>query len=240
MRIDLFTLFPDWFGGVFGDSILKRAREKGLLDIRVHDFREWTRDRHRSVDDSPYGGGAGMVIRPEPLAATLDEVCGAPGSPERPYVLLTSPSGTTFTQRRAEEFARLPRIAVVCGHYEAVDQRLIDTRIDEEISIGDFVLTGGEIPAMAIVDAVARLVPGVLHNDQSAVEESFSSGLLEGPHFTRPEVFEGLRVPDVLRSGDHARIAKWRRAEALRKTRARRPDLLPPSERDNPDEVRWE
>jgi tRNA (guanine37-N1)-methyltransferase len=240
MRIDLFTLFPHWFGGVFGDSILRRAREKGLLDIRLHDFREWTRDRHRSVDDSPYGGGAGMVLRPEPLAAALDEVCGAPGTAGRPYVLLTSPSGTTFTQRRAEELARLPRIALVCGHYEAVDQRLIDTRIDEEISIGDFVLTGGEIPAMAVVDAVARLIPGVLHNDQSAVEESFTSGLLEGPHYTRPEVFEGLRVPDVLRSGDHARIAKWRRAEALRKTRARRPDLLPPADRDNPDEVRWE
>lgn len=226
MRIDILTLFPQWFDGVLGESILGRARQRGLLELRVVNFRDWTRDKHNTVDDAPYGGGAGMVLKPEPLCAALDAIAGAPGSPDRAHVILTSPAGRPFVQARARALATMPRIAIVCGHYEGVDQRVIDTRVDEEISLGDFVLTGGEIPAMAIVDSVARMLPGVLGNEASAVEESFSGNLLEGPQYTRPEVFEGLAVPEILRSGNHARIAKWRHEEAVRRTRERRPELL--------------
>lgn len=238
MLIHVFTLFPAWFEGVFGDSILARAKERGLLEIRLHNFREWTTDKHNSVDNAPYGGGAGMVIRPEPLARALDEIVGPPGSPGRPRVLLTSPSGARFDQARAAALALTDSFAVICGHYEAIDQRLIDTRVDEEISIGDFVLTGGEIPAMAIVDAVARLIPGVLGNEGSAPNDSFSTGLLEGPHYTRPEVFEGIPVPPILLSGHHKNIEAWRREQAIEKTRARRPDLLPEEPKAKRD--RWE
>ncbi len=201
-------------------------------------FRDFATDKHRSVDDAPYGGGAGMVIRAEPLARAMDATIGPPGSPGRAHAILTSPGGRTFTQRVAEEFARLESLAVVCGHYEGIDQRIIDTRIDEEVSIGDFVLTGGEIPAMAMVDAVARLLPGVLGNEDSAPGDSFSTGLLEGPQYTRPDEFEGLRVPDVLLGGNHAAIEKWRREQALSRTRQRRPDMLPPE--PSAKKARWE
>jgi len=238
MLIHVFTLFPSWFDGVFGDSILARAKDRGHLEIRIHNFRDWTTDKHNSVDDAPYGGGAGMVIRAEPLARALDEIVGPPGSDGRPRVLLTSPSGATFTQARAAALAREEAFAIICGHYEAIDQRLIDTRVNEEVSIGDFVLTGGEIPAMAIVDAVARLIPGVLGNEGSAPNDSFSTGILEGPHYTRPEVFEGIPVPPILLSGHHKNIEAWRLERALEKTRERRPDLLPsePTTKRN----RWE
>jgi len=202
-----------------------RARERGLLALDVVDFRQWATDRHRSVDDTPYGGGAGMVLAPIPIAAAMDATIGAPGKPGRPRTFFMSPRGRRLDQRLAEELAHEPGFAIVCGHYEALDQRVIDTRIDEEISLGDFVLTGGEIPAMAMVDAIVRLLPGVLGNDHSSVEESFSQDLLEAPHYTRPAIWEGREIPAVLTSGNHADVAAWREAQALALTRERRPDL---------------
>lgn len=225
MKITVFTLFPAWFDGPLGDSILQRARDAGHLTIDIVNFRQWATDRHHSVDDTPYGGGGGMVLRADVLAEAMDANIGPPATPSRPRVLLMSPRGRVFDQPMAIELSRLPSIALVCGHYEGIDQRLIDSRIDEEVSLGDFVLTGGEIPAMAIIDAVARMIPGVLGNETSAPQDSFMNGLLEAPHYTRPEDFEGTRVPDVLLSGNHAAIAEWRESEALRLTRQRRPDL---------------
>ena len=225
MEITIFTLFPHWFDGPLGESVIERARKRGILDLRTVNFRDFTSDKHHTVDDAPYGGGGGMVLRPEPLAAALDHHIGPPGGEGRAHVVYLSPKGAPFTQRKAIELARLPRLALVCGHYEALDQRLIDTRINEEISLGDFVLTGGEIPAMAVVDAVARMIPGTLGNDTSALTDSFMNGLLEGPHFTRPEVFEGRAIPEVLTSGNHAAIAAWREEQSLAITRERRPEL---------------
>lgn len=224
-RITIFTLFPSWFDGVLGDSILGRAQERSLMEIRLVNFRDWTTDKHHTVDDAPFGGGGGMILKPEPLCAAMDATIGAPGSPSRPRVLLTSPAGRTLNQSIAAEFAALGNLAIICGHYEGLDQRIVDTRVDEEISLGDFVLTGGEIAAMAIVDAVSRLLPGVLGNDNSARDDSHATGLLEGPQYTRPAEFEGLGIPEILLSGHHANIAKWRLEEALRKTEQRRPDL---------------
>lgn len=226
VRIDILTLFPTWFEGPLTESILARAREQGLLDLRIHNFRDYAQDRHKVVDDTPYGGGGGMVLKPEPLARALDAIAGHPGAPERPRVLLTSPQGPVFTQDKARQLAALPRFVLVCGHYEGVDQRVIDTRIDEEISIGDFVLTGGELPAMIVVDAVARMIEGVLGNPDSAVNDSFYAGLLDCPHYTRPEEFEDRGVPEVLLSGHHAKIEAWRLIQGLLKTAAVRPDLL--------------
>lgn len=225
MEITIFTLFPAWFEGPLGESVLGRAREEKRLAIHLVDPRTFAVDKHSSVDDAPYGGGGGMVLRADVLARATDQHIGPPGTAGRPRVLLMSPRGAPFDQEMALHLARLDRVAIVCGHYEAIDQRFIDTRVDEEVSLGDFVLTGGEIPAMAIVDAVARLLPGVLGNETSADRDSFMDGLLEGPHFTRPEVFEGRPVPDVLRSGNHAAVETWREAQALAITRARRPDL---------------
>lgn len=225
MRITLLTLFPHWFAGPLGDSILGRAREAGLLDLRLVNPRDFATDPHQTVDAPPYGGGGGMVLRADVLAAALDREIGPPGTPGRPPVIHLSPRGKPFAQADARRLARLPAFALLCGHYEAIDQRLLDSRVDEEISLGDFVLTGGEIPAMAVVDAVARMLPGVLGNSESAATESFMEGLLEGPHYTRPEVFEGRSVPAVLLSGNHGAIARWREEEALKVTRARRPDL---------------
>lgn len=225
MEITLFSLFPHWFDGPLGESVIQRARDRGLLSVRAVNFRDWATDKHHSVDDIPYGGGGGMVLRPEPLAAALDQTIGAPGSDNRAHVIHLSPRGRVFKQQRAIDLAKLPRIAIICGHYEALDQRLIDSRVDEEISLGDFVLTGGEIPAMAIVDAIARMIPGVLGNDASAPADSFMNGLLEGPHYTRPEVFENCAIPEILLSGNHAAIAKWREDESLRVTYERRRDL---------------
>lgn len=227
MKITIFTLFPGWFAGPLGDSILQRAQERGLIELSYVNFRDFATDKHASVDDTPYGGGGGMVLRADVLARALDDSIGAVGHAARPRTILMSPRGRRFDQRMAIELAALPSLAIVCGHYEAVDQRLIDTRIDEEVSLGDFVLTGGEIPAMAIVDAVARLLPGVLGNETSSENESFMNGLLEAPHYTRPEVFEERRVPDVLLSGNHAAIAQWREEQSLALTSERRPDLFP-------------
>jgi tRNA (guanine37-N1)-methyltransferase len=223
LRFDIFTLFPEMFRGPLDESILARARERGLLEIALHNPRDVTTDRHHIVDDYPYGGGAGMVMKPEPLFAAVEASIEqlAPGGP----VILLSPQGRVFTQEIARALAGEPQITLICGHYEGVDERIRQHLVTDEISLGDFVLTGGELAAMALVDAVARLLPGVLAAG-STEEESHTAGLLEYPHYTRPAEFRGWRVPDVLLSGNHAAIARWRRKESLRRTRARRPDLF--------------
>ena len=221
MRVDVFTIFPDLVDGFCWFSLLGKARLEGTLDLRVHDPRDHTTDRHRSVDDTPYGGGAGMVLRPEPLYAAV-----AAADPLRPLYLL-GPAGRTFDQAMAEELAAGPGFSLLCGRYEGVDARVADDLCDGELSIGDYVLGGGEVAACVVVEAVARLLPGVMGNEASAGEESFgAAGLLEHPQYTRPAVHEGREVPDILRSGDHARIARWRHAMALVRTAERRPDLL--------------
>lgn len=221
MRIDILTIFPGMFAGAgpLGVSIIGRAVERGVVDLRVHDLRDWTTDRHHTTDDYPYGGGAGMVMKPEPLFAAVEQL-----SAEGPVILL-SPQGRVFTQQMARSLASEPRMTLICGHYEGVDERIREHLVTDEISLGDFVLTGGELAAMVLVDAVARLLPGVLAAG-STEEESHTAGLLEYPHYTRPAEFRGWRVPDVLLSGNHAAIARWRRKESLRRTRARRPDLF--------------
>jgi tRNA (guanine37-N1)-methyltransferase len=223
MRFDILTLFPAMFSGPLTESIIKRAQQAGLINIQLHDIRDYATDRHRTADDAPYGGGAGMVMKAAPLAACIRHVqaLAAPA----PEVVLLSPDGQPFNQVLAEELAGLPRLLLVCGHYEGVDERIRETLITREISIGDYVLTGGELAAMVLVDAVARLVPGVL-DAESISEESHSDGLLEYPHYTRPAVWEGYEVPPVLLSGHHGEVAKWRRRERLRRTLERRPDLL--------------
>ncbi|WP_322814991.1 tRNA (guanosine(37)-N1)-methyltransferase TrmD [Chloroflexus sp.] len=223
MRFDILTLFPAMFQGPLTESILKRAQQAGRIEIHLHDIRQWTTDRHRTADDTPYGGGAGMVMKVEPVAAAIRAVRAAD---DRPGVtILLTPDGELLTQQIVRELATLPRLLLVCGHYEGIDERLRETLIDRELSIGDYVLTGGELAAMVVVDAVARLVPGVI-DGESIVEESHSDFLLEYPHYTRPAVWEGRAVPPVLLSGHHGEIARWRRAERLRRTLARRPDLL--------------
>jgi tRNA (guanine37-N1)-methyltransferase len=220
MRIDVFTIFPGMVEDFVGQSLLGRARVAGALDVRVHDLRSCATDPHRSVDDAPYGGGAGMVLMPEPVFAAVEAV-----DPPRPLLYL-SPAGRTFDQGVARELAGGPGFSLLCGRYEGVDERIREHLCDGELSIGDVVLSGGEVAAMVVVEAVGRLVPGVMGNDTSADDESFGDGLLEYPHYTRPADFRGWSVPDVLRSGDHARVARWRRAQALRRTLDRRPDLV--------------
>lgn len=223
MRFDILTLFPAMFQGPLTESILKRAQQAGRIEIHLHDIRQWTTDRHRTADDTPYGGGAGMVMKAEPLAAAIRAVRA---TDDRPGVtILLTPDGELLTQQIVRELATLPRLLLVCGHYEGIDERVRETLIDRELSVGDYVLTGGELAAMVVVDAVARLVPGVI-DSESIVEESHSDFLLEYPHYTRPAVWEGRAVPPVLLSGHHGEIARWRRAERLRRTLARRPDLL--------------
>ncbi len=225
MRIDVFTIFPGVIGHYAESSVLGRARSAGLLDLRVHDLRQATTDPHRSVDDAPFGGGAGMVLAPGPIFDSVEAVEGAEGLP-RPLLLL-SPSGRPFDQRMAQDLAQqAPGFSLLCGRYEGVDQRVADHLADGEISVGDFVLAGGELAALVVVESVARLLPGVLGNEESALEESFTAGLLEYPQFTRPAIFRGWEVPEVLRSGDHGRIEAWRRARALARTLERRPDLI--------------
>ena len=219
MHFDIFTLFPDMFKGPFSESILKRAQERGLLSIALHDIRAATTDKHHVVDDYPYGGGAGMVMKPEPLFAAVESVY------QSGPIILLSPQGRLFNQHIAHELAQETRITLICGHYEGIDERVREHLATDEISIGDYVLTGGELAAMIVVDATSRLLPGVLGGDESTVEESHSSGMLEYPHYTRPPEFRGWRIPDVLLSGNHAEIARWRRKEAIRRTKARRPDL---------------
>lgn len=220
MRIDVFTIFPDMVEGFARQSLLGKARERGRLDVRVHDLRATTTDVHRTVDDSPFGGGAGMVLMPEPIFAAVEAV-----DPPRPLYYL-SPSGRPFTQAVARELADLDGFSLLCGRYEGVDERVREHLVDGELSIGDYVLGGGEVAAMVVLETVGRLLPGVMGNETSADEESFSDGLLEYPQYTRPAVFRGHEVPAVLRSGDHARIARWRRAQALVRTLRHRPDLL--------------
>ena len=220
MRIDVLTLFPEMFGA-FNESIIGRARESGLLEINVINIRDFSKDKHNKCDDAPFGGGAGMVMTPQPLFDAIESV-----KTKDSLVILTSPRGQTFNQKMCKELSSFKHLIFVCGHYEGVDERIIELCIDREISIGDFVLTGGEIPAMALVDAISRYVDGVLGNNQSLEEESFSSGLLEYPHYTRPAEFKGLKVPEVLLSGNHAEIAKFRKAEAEKITKARRPDII--------------
>src|SRR2546423_2279161 len=220
MHFDIFTLFPDMFRGPFSESILKRAQERGLLSIALHNIRDATTDKHHVVDDYPYGGGAGMVMKPEPIFTAVEAVHR--GGP----IILLSPQGRLFNQQIAHELAQEPRVTLICGHYEGIDERVREHLVTDELSIGDYVLTGGELAAMIVVDATSRLIPAVLGGEESALEESHSNGLLEYPHYTRPPEFRGWRVPDVLLSGNHAEIAKWRRKESIRRTKERRPDLF--------------
>ena len=227
MRVDILTLFPEMFAGPLGHSILARAIERGLLDVQLTNIRDFATDRHRTVDDYPYGGGPGMVMKPGPIFDAVEAVA-RPGSP----IILLSPRGRLFTQRIAAELARQDQLVLICGHYEGVDERVREHLATDELSIGDYVLTGGELPAMVVVDAVARLLPGVLGGEASASEESHSQGLLEYPHYTRPPEFRGWTVPEVLLSGNHAEIARWRHQQALRLTAQRRPDLLTDEHRE--------
>ena len=220
IRFDILTLFPEIIEGMVSSSILKRAIEKGLIEINIIDFREYAGNKHSTVDDYAYGGGAGMLLRVDPIYRALNTIEGL----DKAHKILTSPSGNVWSQKKAEEFSKLDHIVIVCGHYEGIDARVLNY-IDEEISIGDYVLTGGEIPAGVIIDSVSRLINGVIADD-STVNESFSMGLLEYPQYTRPQEFDGHKVPDILLSGHHANIKKWQRYEALKKTYLVRPELL--------------
>ncbi|OWA33881.1 tRNA (guanosine(37)-N1)-methyltransferase TrmD [Saccharibacillus sp. O16] len=258
MRIDVLTLFPEMFEGVFNASILGKARDKGIVELSAINFRQYSTNKHGQVDDTPYGGGGGMVLKPEPIFDAVEdllrkreeglavaeeaaahsqqdlssvdreaEVSAAhPASTSRPRIVLLCPQGETFTQKKAEEFSREDHLIFICGHYEGYDERIRTGLVTDEISIGDYVLTGGELPAMVMIDSTVRLLPGVLGNENSAVTDSFSTGLLEYPHYTRPTEYRGMKVPDILLSGHHANIESWRRRESLRRTLERRPDLL--------------
>ena len=218
------TLFPEMCEAVLSESIIGRARKKGLLRIACHNIRDYTKSKHRRVDDYPYGGGMGMLLEPEAVYECFSAVCRAAG--ERPHLIYMSPQGKTFTEQRAIELAKLPSIALLCGHYEGIDERVIEEIVDEEISLGDYVLTGGELAALTVADAVGRLVPGVLSDESCFTEESHYTGLLEYPQYTRPPVWRGREVPKVLLSGNHENIRIWRREQSLRRTLERRPDLL--------------
>jgi tRNA (guanine37-N1)-methyltransferase len=222
MKFDIVTIFPGMFDSVLGETIIKRAREKGLVEFRMHDIRDHAHDKHRCVDDTPYGGGAGMVMMAGPLAEAVESI---PREGKGLRVLLT-PQGERLTQAVAKDLSTYDQLILISGRYEGIDERARPLICDREISIGDFVLSGGEIAAMAVIDAVTRLVPGVLGNEESTSEESFESGLLEYPHYTRPEEFRGSKVPEILRSGNHAQIRRWRRTQALQRTREQRPDLF--------------
>jgi tRNA (guanine37-N1)-methyltransferase len=223
MEFDVFTLLPEVFPPYLNSSILNRASQRGLIDVRIHNIRDWAKDKHHVTDDEPYGGGGGMVMKVEPVFAAVESVLGS----ERSYpVILLTPQGRVFNQKMAMEFVRQPRLAMICGRYEGVDERIREHLVTDEISIGDFVLTGGELPALILIDAISRLIPGVLGDPDGAMDDSHATGLLEYPHYTRPPEFRGWRVPEILLSGDHAKIEKWRREQSLKRTLARRPDLL--------------
>ena len=230
MKFDIITIFPGYFASVFEYGIVRRARAAGLVEIGAHDLRGWTSDRHRIVDDRPFGGGDGMVLKPEPLFAAVESLAGAKEAGElagtRRRVVLLSPQGRVFDQRMAGELATCEQVVLVCGRYEGVDERVAEALVTDEVSIGDYVLSGGEAAAAVVVDAVVRLIPGALGSETSAVNESFAEGLLDFPHYTRPVEFRGRGVPEVLLGGNHAEIARWRRRAALAKTRRNRPDLL--------------
>ncbi len=230
MKVHVLTLIPEFFGSPLATFPFRRARETGALAVSLHQIRDYATGRHLQVDDVPYGGGQGMVLKPEPLVAAIEHVAAA----DRPHRVLLSPAGVPFTQARAAALARLPALLLVCGRYEGVDERA-KAAVDEELSVGDYVLSGGETAALVVLDAVTRLLPGVLGNAASPADESFATGLLEYPQYTRPVEFRGAAVPDVLLSGDHAAIARWRRREALRRTLERRPDLLARAPLDDAD-----
>jgi len=223
MNFDVFTIFPEIFTPYLEFSILQRAAQAGLINVRLHDIRNWATDKHHTTDDTPYGGGGGMVMKPEPIFAAVDGVLGAP--PSCPVILLT-PQGRTFNQSVARELSTYPQLAFLCGRYEGIDERVRQHLVSDEISLGDFVVTGGELPTLIILDAVSRLIPGVLGDPDGAEDDSHASGLLEYPHYTRPVVFRDWQVPEVLLSGNHAQIALWRRQQSLRRTALRRPDML--------------
>ncbi|WP_405355614.1 tRNA (guanosine(37)-N1)-methyltransferase TrmD [Ruminococcus sp.] len=225
MRIDIITLFPEMFTPVLGDSIIGRAQKSGALEIHCHQLRDFAFDKHRRVDDTPYGGGNGMLMKAEPIALCFESICEEIG--KRPYFVYMSPQGKTLTQQRLKQIADdMENVCILCGHYEGVDQRLLDEFIDEEISIGDYVLTGGELPAMVFTDALSRMVPGVLSNNECFTEESHFNGLLEHPQYTKPSEWRGKEVPPVLLSGHHANIEKWKKEKSLEVTLAKRPDLI--------------
>ncbi|GIV65801.1 MAG: tRNA (guanosine(37)-N1)-methyltransferase TrmD [Chloroflexota bacterium] len=232
MRFDVFSLFPSVIRPYLEISILHRAIEKGLLEVHLHDIRAFTTDKHHITDDAPFGGGGGMVMKPEPIFTAVESVLGSP--PACPVILLT-PQGRTYTQQVAAELASHPRLALLCGRYEGVDERVREHLVTDEISIGDYVLTGGELPALILIDSITRLIPGALGDPDGAQDDSFASGLLEYPHYTRPAEFRGWRVPEVLLSGNHAEIARWRRQQALLRTWKRRPDLLEKTELSDAD-----
>ncbi|HAK06598.1 MAG TPA: tRNA (guanosine(37)-N1)-methyltransferase TrmD [Spartobacteria bacterium] len=221
MKIDILTLFPEICRAPLSESMMKRAQENGIVDLRIHNFRDWTKDKHHVVDDAPFGGGPGMVMKPEPIFAAVESLRN-----EKSTVVLMTPQGKRFTQSMAWEFAKTEHLIIICGHYEGIDHRVIEHLVDAEISIGDYVLTNGAIAAVVLVDATVRLLPGALGDDQSAVEDSFSAGSLEAPQYTRPAEFRGWKVPEILLSGNHAEIAAWRKKEAIKRTGENRPDLL--------------
>ena len=229
MRIDVITIFPEMIASVVKYGVISRAQETGLLKIAVHNLRDFAHDRHRSVDDYCYGGGAGMLMKPEPLFEAVRTILGAyaPGTPNAKIILL-SPQGELFSQEMARRLSLEDHLVMICGRYKGVDERVRQSLVTDEISIGDYVLSGGEIPALAVIDAVSRLIPGVLGNYESAQDDSFSDGILDSPHYTRPAEYQGMRVPEVLLSGDHEKIRKWQRQQALIQTFQRRPDLLKP------------
>ncbi len=223
MRIDIITLFPEMCEAVMSESIIGRARAKGVIEVNCHQLRDFAFDKHKRVDDTTYGGGMGMLMKAEPIALCFEDICKKTGS--RPHFIYMSPKGRTLTQQRLTELAQMENITILCGHYEGVDQRLIDEFIDEEISIGDYVLTGGELPALVLADSVSRLVPGVLSDDICFSEESHFGGLLEYPQYTKPSVWREREVPEVLMSGHHANIEKWRHEKSIEETKLKRPDL---------------
>ena len=240
IRFDVLSIFPEMFISPLSFSLLKKAQEKGLLSINLHDIRNWAEDKHKMTDDAPYGGGCGMVMKVEPVEKALKAV---KGSTDNSLVLLMTPQGETFNQKIAAELSGKEQIIIICGRYEGVDERIREHLVDREISIGDYILTGGELPALVLIDAVSRLIPGVLGNEESTVSESFSSGLLEYPQYTRPAEYKGWKVPDVLVSGNHAEIELWQKNESLQRTYKRRPDLLAkinlsPQEKKNLEKIK--
>ena len=228
MKIDILTLFPEICRAPLSESIMKRAQENQIVDLRIHNLRDWTTDKHHVVDDAPFGGGQGMVMKPEPIFAAVEDLRNRESKIEnrKSKIILMSPAGRRFDQTMATDLSKESHLIVICGHYEGVDQRVIEHLVDLEISIGDYVLTNGAIAAVMVVDAIVRLLPGVLGHEHSAADDSFSTGLLEGPQYTRPAEFRGWKIPEVLLSGNHAEIAKWRKEQAIKRTRKNRPDLL--------------
>ena len=237
MEFDIFTLLPEVFPPYLESSILQRARQRGLIDVRIHNIRDWATDKHHVTDDEPYGGGGGMVMKVEPVFAAVESVLGslAPQKEGGCPVILLTPQGRVFNQAMAMELVQHPRLALICGRYEGVDERIREHLVTDQISIGDYVLTGGELPALILIDALSRLLPGVLGDPDGPFDDSHASGLLEYPHYTRPPEFRGWGVPDILISGNHARIARWRREQSLRRTFKQRPDLLEKADLDEAD-----